>query len=511
MSVSSKHPAYSERLADWAQMRDTHSGERAVKERGSRYLAPTSGMVLDGFGVGSTASRGYAAYLAYRGRASYPELVREAVQSMVGIIHAKPPIIELPAALEPMRERATLANESLEMLLRRITEEQLISGRAGLLLDAPTLEPIQARDAVPYIATYIAESIINWDAGGRDLPKPEALNLVVLNETEPVRTGDGFEWETEERYRVLVLGEVLENEESEGGSVYRVGVFTEDDSFTESAMASPVFRGKTLDRIPFVFANTKDIVPEPDAPPLLGLSNLSLTIYRGEADYRQSLYMQSQDTLVVIGGPVDEEANYRTGAGAAITLPIGGDAKYIGVDSQGLPEMRTALENDYARAQEKAGALLNETSRERESGDALRVRVAARTTTLRSIATTAAFALQEILRIAAVWVGANPDEVMVEPNVDFVQDSMTGKDLLDLMGAKGLGAPLSLESIHKIMRARGMTDNEFEDEVQEIEDEIDLDMIPKMSTDPAGPEAVGPEAADDEADDEAADDAAVDG
>jgi hypothetical protein len=513
MSVNSHHPRYAQQLLDWEQMRHTYEGERTVKEEGTRYLPATSGMVADGFtNLAATNSVGYLAYRAYRARATFPEYVREAVQSMVGIINSKPPVIELPAALEQMRERATLANESLEMLLRRMNEEQLISGRVGLLLDVPSLPATSSVPLTPYIATYVAESIINWDAGERDRPLPEALNLVVLNETEEVRVGNGFEWENKERYRVLILGDLIANEGTEDGDgspaastgepVYRVGVFHEGNAaFSEDGMVEPAVRGVRLSRIPFVFANTKDIVSDPDRPPLLGLSNLALTIYRGEADYRQALFMQGQDTLVVIGGSADENTVYRTGAGAAITVPIGGDAKYIGVSSQGLAEMRSALENDHERAKGKAGELVNESSRERESGDALRIRVAARTTTLRSIATTAAFALQEILRIAATWVGANPDEVMVTPNLEFIDQSMTGKDLLDLMGAKNLGAPISLESIHNTMRARGMTEKEFEEEVQAIEDEQDLELTPKPSTEDGGPEADGQAPAADDTDD----------
>lgn len=507
MGISSKHPSYLLALPDWEQMRQTHAGERRVKEAGVRYLPATSGMVLDGFSpMAAPNSPGAMAYVAYRARATFPEFVREAVQAMVGIIHARPATIMLPAALEPMRERATLANESLEMLMRRITEEQLISGRAGLLLDVPTLDPIQARDALPYIALYVAESIINWDPGTRDIPKPEALNLVVLNETEPQRNAD-FSWEIKEKHRVLILGDILENEEADGTATYMVGVFDDDDAvIDQSLLTTPTFKGNKLTRLPFVFVNTKDIASDVDMPPLLGLSNLALTIYRGEADYRQALFMQGQDTLVVIGGSPEDET-YRTGAGATLKPPIGGDAKYIGVDSNGLPEMRSALENDYERARAKAGELLNESSRDRESGEALRVRIAARTTTLHSIATTCAFALQELLRIAATWVGADPNEVIVTPNTEFVQQTMTGKELLDLTSAKSAGAPLSYESLHNFMRARGMTTKTFEEELDAIEEEADLMLAAPPSTDEFGPapdqeQVEGEGEEEDEADDE---------
>ena len=103
MAVDSKHPLYSEFLADWEQLRDCYRGERIVKEAGTRYLPATSGMESDG--METTTSPGFKAYVAYRTRARYPDFVKEAVESMLGVMHNKPPQIELPAKMEPPHHR----------------------------------------------------------------------------------------------------------------------------------------------------------------------------------------------------------------------------------------------------------------------------------------------------------------------------------------------------------------------------------------------------------------------
>ncbi len=472
-SIDSRHPLYLEHIEDWEQLRDTYRGERIVKNRGTRYLPYTAGMIADGAAKGPETP-GRKAYDAYRRRAVFPELVKEAVEAMLGVMHHKPPTIELPAAMEPLLERATLRNESLEALLRRINEEQLVTGRVGLLLEVPDAKP---GPVLPHVALYQAEHVINWDDGDRDDVEVDTLQLVVLDESEDERTGDGFEWERIEKYRVLVLGELLDEEADGTGARYRVGVFREKADYDEAAMLEPSIRGRMAEEVPFVFVNTKDIVAEPDDAPLVGLSNLTLTIYRGEADYRQALFMQGQDTLVTIGATATEGDELRVGAGARIDVPMGGDAKFIGVASSGLPEMRGALENDYARGKERATALLEAVSRAAESGEALRVRVAARTASLNQIAITGAFALQELLRKAARWIGANPDEVIVSPNLDFVSDTMQGSEVVALMTAKGLGAPLSVESIHEHFQARGLTEQTWEEELERMEREAE-DGIP---------------------------------
>jgi hypothetical protein len=467
MAISSKHPKYIEYATDWDQMNDTYRGERIVKEQGFQYLPATPGMIEDG--VTNVNSEGFKSYDAYRKRARFSGIVRDAVEAMLGIMHRKPPVIELPAIMEPLREKATLKNESLEMLLKRINEEQLKTGRCGLLPDLPATPTIQK--AVPYLAFYEAKSIINWDAGRRDGVELESLNLVVLEETEPERQ-DNFEWKEVQKFRVLILGDVQANEGQGFGATYQQGVFREQENFTQDLMIVPSIRGNTLDKIPFTFINTKDIVSDPDEPPLLDLSNVALSIYRSDADYRQALFMQGQDTLVIIGAT--DDTNFRTGAGAAICLDIGGDAKFIGVDSSGLSEMRAAIENDMALARQKAGQMINAVSRERESGDALRIRVASETATLNQVAITGAFALQDALRNIAIWLGGNPEEVVVTPNLDFVDDPLTGETLVQYMTAKSLGLPWSLEQIHLHLQKKDLTELDFEEEIAKIEEEEQL-------------------------------------
>jgi hypothetical protein len=467
MAVSSKHPMYTDTLPDWQQMQDTYAGERTVKAAGVTYLPPTSGMIADGM---TGTQPGLAAYNAYKKRAVYHNFVREAVQAMLGVMHHKPPVIELPAQMEQLRTRATLRGESLEMLLRHINEQQLVYGRLGIMA-----EPIDGAGlgVPPMIATYNAKSIINWDEGTRQDPELRNLNLVVLDESGYERTTD-LEWEHKTRYRVLVLGDIFKNEAEGAGVYYSVGLYDEEQTaINVSAQEEPrLAGGRRAEFIPFVFINACDIEPTPDDPPLIGLSNLTLAIYRGEADYRQNLFMQGQDTLVTIGlNKAKQDETLRTGAGGRIDLPLNGDAKYIGVNSEGLKEQREALSADRSAAAEKGGQLMDTVSRQKESGDALKIRVAARTATLNQIALTGAYGLEQMLKMIARWMGANQNEVVVTPNLDFADEGMEGKSLVDFMTAKRLGAPISMETIHGMMQRHEVTELDFEEELAKIAEE----------------------------------------
>lgn len=485
MALDSRHPLYSQMLDQWTQMRDTYKNERAVKDKDFLYLPATAGMIEDG--AKNRSGKGWESYKAYRTRARVPAWVKEAVKSLVGVMHNKPPIIELPPLMESMRDAATSRGESLEAVLRRINEEQLITGRVGLFGDVAD-EGLRAGQ--PYISVYVAEDMINWDEGSRTGIEIQNLNLVVLNESENKRLRD-FEWEFVESYRVLVLGDPMTNE-PQGSGTYMAAVFEDDVTFSPEELFEPRIGANVLvGELPFVFVNSQDLVAEPDEPPLMGLSDLVLTIYRSEADYRQSLFMQGQDTLVTIGTAEDGEP-LRVGSDGRINITnTEGDAKYIGVDSSGLAEQRMALENDRSEAAQMSGQLLDSASRERESGDALRIRQAGRTATLTRVALAGAGGLQEILRKIARWMGLDPKQVVVTPNLDFIDDTMGGKDLVELMTAKTLGAPMSLQTVHQLMQRRNVTELTWEEEIKELESE---QSVPVFSEDSGGSTAEdGPE------------------
>lgn len=478
MAIDSVQPLYNARLEDWVTMRDLYKGERHVKSKGLTYLPATQSMVIDG--MKNSTSLGMIAYEAYKMRAVFPDYLKDAVEAYIGLLHQKPPTIELPAVMEPLRERATVHGESLNLLLRRINEEQLVTGRCGLLLDLPvTPDPT---NPIPYIELYISESIRNWDDGEINEGQT-ALNMVVLDESGYKR--DGFEWTIVGKYRVLQLGPSLTAQEGEEGSLeYSVGAFTNEGggapTFVESDMQIPVLRGKALDEIPFVFVNSKDIVPTPDEPPLMGVGSACLAIYRGEADYRQNLFMQGQDTLVIIGdrkkSPSEDLSSgddVRTGAGTYIELEAqpGASAEYIGVTATGLAEQRVALENDRKRAEGKSGQLIDAKNGNVESGEALKTRLGAQTAALNQIAQTGAAALEQMLRIGAKWMGADPEKVKVTPNLEFADFDMTGENLVKLMTARAMGAPLSKGSIHALMVDQGLTKLDYETEVDTISEE----------------------------------------
>lgn len=495
-ALSNKNPYYVNREVDWVMMRDAYAGERAVKDKREQYLPPTQSMLMEGM---SFNQPGWQTYQAYLTRASYHELVKPALMSMLGVMHRKPPTIELPAKLDGMRTRATFNGESLEALVQKINEQQLLMGRYGMLLDVATQTEGKANPlALPYVVGYNAEAMINWDSSSpSDDQGTRQIQLVILNESQYVRRG-GLQWSQQQRYRVLGVSDKIRDtwpdipvEDTINGGQYVVANAIQKESVADNEFYMPTLGGRTLSNIPFVFVGPRDLVPEPDVPVLMPLTRLALTMYRTEADYRQALYMQGQDTMVIIGQQAGiENAKTRVGAYGAIELPANGEAKYIG-SQRGLGDFENALQNDEKRAAQLGAQLLSERGNEAEAGNALQVRVASRTATLTTTARCGAAGLETILKYAAEWVGADPAQVHVTPNLDFADDAAQAQDLVYIMTAKNMGLPYSEESIHAWMKRREFTGKTYDEELLARDKEKPLLVAPPTVPGSRGVDSAG--------------------
>ena len=492
-NISDPHPDFVARRPDWVVMFDTNEGQRHIKSKTNVYLPETSGMRALSSKPTKLDGEGLELYTAYLTRAFFPDLVKETVRALNGILDREPANIELPDALEDMRELATPKGESLNDLLIQIHISQLLYGRLGLLLD------VDPNRDLPLLVRYPAPQILNWDdltitndiKQQDDNKRSQAVRrllMTVLDETRFERdTGNRFTWNLVPRFRSLTLG-------SGDSNVYTTQV-ERDGALQEEIQ--PAIRGKTLDEIPFVFINTTDLATQPGDVPLINLANLAVAIYRGEADHRSALFLAGQDTLVITGydissadGDNNPSADEKPiiGSGAYLNLPDPeADAKFIGPESDALPEQRTSLEDDYKRAGEEGIKLLS-SGAGAEAAETLRIRVAARTATLQTIAMTSASGLETALRIAAVWVGANPDDVKVEPNLDFVTEAQDPKDLIAFATAKKSAVPISWKSVHNFLRQKDFTELTFEEEIEQIEEEADMDIFDTASDAVIGPD-----------------------
>ena len=79
--------------------------------------------------------------------------------------------------------------------------------------------------------------------------------------------------------------------------------------------------------------------------------------------------------------------------------------------------------------------------------------------------------LQTALRHIATWMGEDPAKVKVTPNTEFTNAASNAQELVYLMTARSLGAPLSMRSIHTSLKERGYTQMEYDEEMKLVKKE----------------------------------------
>lgn len=453
MAVDTRHPEYTDRASEWKEMRDTSRGARSVKEEGETYLPMPSG-------YRAQADGGTRMYGAYRVRAQFPEIVAPTVRGMIGVIHRTEAQIEMPDAMQGLWERATADGLALEAFHRRITSELLLTGRYSILADAAS-----TGSELPFLAGYTAEALINWSTD-RD--------FYVLDESGLKR--EGFEWRDQKRFRVLQMVD----------GRYEVDRYHGTEK--EGETLRPVAQGnRALDAIPFVVIGPMDLSVTPTEPPLIGVARAALAQYRLDADYRHQLYMSGQETLVIINGDAPEAI----GAGVVITLHSGTgedgkertpDAKYVGPQGTGIEAHRVAIQDERENAVSAGARLFDSAKKAAESGEALKLRYAAQTATLTSIAQASAQGLEKALRFVAIMLGQDPTKVVVKPNLDFLDTALSPQEAQALVSVWQSGG----------MSRRSLFENLQRGELISAERDYDAEMALIETEDPALPPIADP-------------------
>lgn len=450
MPVNTRHQAYENMAPLWERVRDAVKGEDAIKAKGAQYLPVPPG-IKEG-----ERSREYQNYLR---RATYLDVVGPAIEGMVGLMSRKPSEFDLPQSLERLRDTATPDDLSLDGLESRIRHEVLTTGRYVLFVDVPE----QGGD--PYIATYAAESVINWRTDG---PR---VTMVVFHEVvrEP-KADDPFEIEEVEQWREATM----QPEFNEDGDVVResyvvrvwrkaVGQQGEDQFFVVSEV-QPSRRGEPLEEVPVVFVGSRDLLPDPDAIPLLGVVNGTLDHYRQMADYRLGLFMSSQATPYAVGVPEQELPQSIGPATIWAASDPNAEFGYLEVSGNGLESQRKALEDTKTQINDEAMRVIgSDSKRGAEAAEALRMRFSSQTATLATVARTTAAGLQQAIRFVAEWANADASQVEVRPNLDFIRETPDPQVLTTIgqLVERGVMPEDILAQYTRKVDLHDMTDEEF--------------------------------------------------
>ncbi|WP_312450074.1 DUF4055 domain-containing protein [Stutzerimonas nitrititolerans] len=317
--VTYQRQDYKDALYRWRLVRDVCKGSESIKSERTRYLPQPNAQ--------DESDENKARYDAYLARAVFYNATGRTKGSLVGAVFRTWPVVTLPKLLEYVTKDVDGQGVSIYQQSQSVIGHLLETGRHGLLVDYPPVEPgtvsqaDMASGAIrPTVSSYPAEAIINWKTrkvGGRHV-----LSLVVLRETVDEDTEDGFGVESKDQYRVLRLNEAGQYQQE----LWRqagVGWMVEDPRVPLDGS------GKPWAVIPFQFVGSENNDTSIDESPLYDMAEINIGHYHNSADYEEAAYLVGQPQPWMSGLDEQwrdhfEETGIYLGSRAPWLLPVNG-------------------------------------------------------------------------------------------------------------------------------------------------------------------------------------------
>jgi hypothetical protein len=463
---------FSSRLPQWQKVRDAIAGEEMVKDRGTAYLPKSRGQ----------NPRDYANYKA---RASFYSVTDLTLRGLTGLVFRVEPALDLPSKLDGLKQSLTPEGYSPEQAVREAVKEVLGIGRYGILTDMSARRSV---NNIPYLATYKAEDIINWEEIVEDgVRKPVRVVLI----EEPSTTADV----TTRVIRELVINdegtyemrlwEELTDERAtsrrRGGLPSADYFYLASGSFEYVETIVPLMFSKPLTEIPFVFVNPLDHRPRTDKPPMLDLVNTNLAHYRNSADYEQALWLTSQPTPYIFG--IDDNHVPKSIGSATIWHAPDPNVRAGMLEFQGpgIQAQERAMEKKEDRMAIQGARIIRDFQQPNVKAETVRLQAQSETSVLVAAVQSVEEAFEKSLRFAARWAGSKEGEVDLHVNRDFIETRLTPPEILAIVTGWQSGA-YSRQTMHEQWQRGEIVPPErtMEEELELIEKD-DGDLIGRAS------------------------------
>ncbi|MCB1352644.1 MAG: DUF4055 domain-containing protein [Rhodobacteraceae bacterium] len=426
--------------AQYHLIRDCLDGEDAVKDQGQLYVPKPDGMT----------SANYAHYLDRACFYGAPEMT---LRALVGLALRKTPVVKLPPRLEPMRLSATYENAPMDVLIEEMVREVASMGRFGILLDFPAEGA--SVNTTPHISTFRAETIEDFETayvGGR-----KVLTRVHLASDE--------DWEGSAVTYELIL---------EAG-VYQFRRFVRDQHKNRVDVGEnhiPLVNGQPLDFIPFIMVSHEGLRPEDVTPPFLSLCKVAISHFKNSADREHAIFLTASPTPWIAGSLSADKVPTQIGAGAVWLLPEGAEVGMLEFAGSGVAAMKEIMEEKSETMISLGARMLSSTVNRNETIDTATQRTRSELALLHGVVASVEAGLNRLLRLAAEWVGDDPDEASVTLSRDFIESSMEPK-MIEQQMKLYLSGIISRATLHENLQKGEIVraDRSWEDEKDMIEED----------------------------------------
>jgi hypothetical protein len=139
------------------------------------------------------------------------------------------------------------------------------------------------------------------------------------------------------------------------------------------------------------------------------------------------------------------------------------------VSGNGIALNKQAIDDELLRAEHHGSKLLQQGDQV-QSAEALKLRMLSQYATLQSVVMSGGEAIEQALRSIAVWLKLNPDDVIYQPNTDFVNTVEINQ--MSVINQAVMSGTLPREILYEAARKAGYTkktDEELNDLIEESE------------------------------------------
>lgn len=434
MPVSETHTEYDKNVDKWKLTRNAANGLSFEEAR--HYIPRRTHEEQDQYYQRVEK----AIYTNYTGR------TREGLK---GAIFRLPPRIELPPDMEFMYDNADGAGQSLTQVSKLAADEVMETGRFGLLADYPmvsedlTVEQVRRMQLQPHIATYTAESIINWHVhimNGR-----RQLGMLVLKENAPIHY-DEFTWDYVDRYRVLRL-----NEDNQ----YTQQLYDESgDPITDEIVIRGA-SGQPFDYIPFHFIGSRDNLPDIDEPVLYDIARVNIGHFRNSADHENNLSVHGGGTLVVstdMSPEAFQSANpggITVGENSGLILSEGGKAELLQLGSASA--IGTEMTHKEQMMVQIGAKIITKTGQ--RTAEEARIQATSENSMLDTMVGNIDEAFTAVLYDCRAFISPTDAEIVFSLNNDFYADSIAPQEIMAMIQGNDAGVMPKIDIVRRLIDA----------------------------------------------------------
>lgn len=466
MAIDDCHPEYSRRKIEWEILRDCAEGQQAIRAAGTKYLPKLT-------------DQSNEEYQAYLNRPVFYGATARTIDGLSGMIFRKPPQIEIPDGMSSFVDDLTLTGLSLQEFAEDVVENDLTVGRAGILVDHPTIAEgmtvatAERLNIRPFLKCYSAEQIFNWKTESRN--NVQVLTQVRLWEWVEIPGGDEFDVKVQKQIRVLDFNEVGQ---------YRQRVFVEVEGKTHKKQwlvkeeIIPTKGGAPLDVIPFFFVGVRNGQPSVEKPPLIDLANVNISHFVSSADLEHGAHFTGLPTAVITGHQTDnsdggEPEEYRIGAATAWVFPNPEtQAFYLEFQGQGLEALEKRVEKKEQYMAHLGARMLQVDKKAAETAETAQINRFGETSVLSSISQSVSQSIEKALRFMAEWAGYDPNTIVFNLNRDFLAVQMDSQSLMAIMQLWQSGGIAFSDLLDNLKKGEIVREERTEEEIRsEVEQE----------------------------------------